>query len=110
MTDMVNITIRLDRELKSDAETMFEDMGMNLSVAINVFLKQAVRQRQMPFNVKSDVSLNDPVQSEKKQKAVEAEHVTEIFELYGPWEDSRDAETIIKDIRGSRISKQDIIL
>jgi hypothetical protein len=28
----------------------------------------------------------------------------DIFDLYGPWEDSRDAETIINDIRNSRIS------
>jgi cell division septal protein FtsQ len=36
--------------------------------------------------------------------------LTDFFELYGPWEDTRDAETIISDIRNSRISKDDIIL
>jgi cell division septal protein FtsQ len=36
--------------------------------------------------------------------------LTDFFELYGPWEDTRDIETIISDIRNSRISKDNIIL
>ena len=31
----------------------------------------------------------------------------DFFKLYGPWEDNRDIETIISDIRNSRISKED---
>jgi hypothetical protein len=36
--------------------------------------------------------------------------LADFFRLYGPWEDTRDAETIISDIRNSRISKDDIAL
>lgn len=36
--------------------------------------------------------------------------ITDFFELYGPWEDTRDADTIISDIRKSRIAKADITL
>ncbi|MDR1902303.1 MAG: hypothetical protein LBQ88_08505 [Treponema sp.] len=36
--------------------------------------------------------------------------IADFFKLYGPWEDIRDVETIISDIRNSRISKADIIL
>jgi hypothetical protein len=34
----------------------------------------------------------------------------DLFKIYGPWEDVRDTETIISDIRNSRISKADITL
>jgi hypothetical protein len=34
----------------------------------------------------------------------------DIFKLYGPWEDTRDIENIISDIRNSRVSKDDITL
>jgi hypothetical protein len=34
----------------------------------------------------------------------------DLFKIYGPWEDTRDVETIISDIQNSRISKDNIIL
>jgi hypothetical protein len=34
----------------------------------------------------------------------------DIFKLYGPWEDTRNIETIVSDIMGTRISKDNIIL
>jgi hypothetical protein len=41
----------------------------------------------------------------------EGSRLMDIFKLYGPWEDSRDTETLINDIHKSRISsKEDIIL
>ncbi|MHB9295508.1 hypothetical protein PilKf_01253 [Pillotina sp. SPG140] len=36
--------------------------------------------------------------------------LTDVFKVYGPWEDTHDVETIISDIRSSKISKADIIL
>ena len=46
-----NVTIRLDDELKAQAETLFAELGMSLSTAINVFLRQAVREQGIPFSV-----------------------------------------------------------
>lgn len=53
---MSNITIRVDDELKQQAETLFDDLGLNMSTAMNVFLRQAVLHRGIPF----DISLNIP--------------------------------------------------
>jgi DNA-damage-inducible protein J len=111
MADTVNVTIRLDRKLKSNAEHMFKDMGMSLSTAVNIFLKQTVRQRQIPFSIDLETPRGErPPRFEKTHRAAETGHLTDILELLGPWEDSRDAETIIEDIRSSRLSKQDIVL
>ena len=47
-----SICIRTDEEVKRDAELLFDSMGMSLSTAVNVFLKQAIRVNGMPFELK----------------------------------------------------------
>lgn len=50
----VNITIRIDEQVKKDADDLFSDLGLTLSGAINVFLKQSIRQQAIPFQVSRD--------------------------------------------------------
>jgi DNA-damage-inducible protein J len=61
MADTINVTIRLDREIKEQAERMFSDFGMNLSTAFNIFARQSLRQGKIPFEI------YDPFYSEKNQ-------------------------------------------
>ncbi|MCL2577049.1 MAG: type II toxin-antitoxin system RelB/DinJ family antitoxin [Defluviitaleaceae bacterium] len=61
MADTINVTIRLDRDIKEQAEKMFNDFGMNLSTAFNVFARQSLRQGKIPFEI------YDPFYSEKNQ-------------------------------------------
>ena len=49
-----NFSVRLDSKLKQDAETLFNDLGMTLSGAVNVFLRQAVRVQGIPFEVRKE--------------------------------------------------------
>ena len=44
-----NMSIRMDTELKKQAETMLSDMGLNMTTAMNLFLRQVVRQGRIPF-------------------------------------------------------------
>jgi DNA-damage-inducible protein J len=60
MNESVNLSIRVNRKLKENAETLFGELGMNLTTALNVFLRQAVRQGGIPFSVQVD-----PFYSEK---------------------------------------------
>ena len=61
MAETINVTIRLDREVKEQAERMFNDFGMNLSTAFNIFARQSLRQGKIPFEI------YDPFYSEKNQ-------------------------------------------
>ncbi len=61
MAATINVTIRLDREIKENAEKLFDDFGMNLSTAFNIFVRQALRQGKIPFEI------HDPFYSEKNQ-------------------------------------------
>ena len=49
-----NINIRIDDELKKEAEKLFNDLGINMSSAINVFLKQSVREQKIPFEIRKE--------------------------------------------------------
>ena len=46
-----NLTIRVDANIKSDAEKLFEDLGMSISTAFNIFLRQAIRMQAIPFTI-----------------------------------------------------------
>lgn len=46
-----NITIRMDEELKREADELFDELGMSFTTAVNIFVKQAVRERRIPFGV-----------------------------------------------------------
>jgi DNA-damage-inducible protein J len=50
-----NLSIRMDTELKKQAEQLFAELGMNMTTAFNVFVRQSVRQGGIPFEIKLDV-------------------------------------------------------
>ena len=51
----VNMSIRMDTELKKQAEAMLSDMGLNMTTAMNMFLRQVVRQGRIPFEIATDI-------------------------------------------------------
>ena len=51
-----NISIRMDSDLKAQADTLFNELGMNISTAFNIFVRQSLREGRIPF----DISLNQP--------------------------------------------------
>ena len=61
MAETINVTIRLERDVKEQAERMFNDFGMNLSTAFNIFVRQSLRQGRIPFEI------YDPFYNEKNQ-------------------------------------------
>ena len=44
-------TINIDDNTKKEAQELLKDMGMNLSTAVNVFLKQLVKEQRIPFEI-----------------------------------------------------------
>jgi DNA-damage-inducible protein J len=50
-----NINVRTDAELKMQAQQIFESIGLDLSTAVNLFLKQTVRANNLPFIVGSTI-------------------------------------------------------
>jgi DNA-damage-inducible protein J len=52
----VNLTVRIDAGIKSEAEKLFEDLGMSISTAFNIFLRQAVRVQAIPFAISRGIT------------------------------------------------------
>lgn len=44
-----NINVRIDPYLKEEADTLFKELGLNTSSAINMFLRHCVREQEIPF-------------------------------------------------------------
>ncbi len=51
---MSNINIRIDEDVKKQAEKVFSELGLNMTTAINIFLKQSIREQRLPFELKLD--------------------------------------------------------
>lgn len=62
-----SITIRMDEDLKKQAEALFEDMGMNMTTAYTIFTKAAVRQGKIPFEVAGDPFYSEVNQTRLKR-------------------------------------------
>ena len=52
MANTTNINVRVDEDLKRQAESIFTELGLNLSTAMNLFLRCAVRYGGIPFDLK----------------------------------------------------------
>jgi len=51
MSETTNLNIRMDKELKEQAEVFFGELGLNMSSAFNIFVRQALRQGKIPFEI-----------------------------------------------------------
>lgn len=63
-------SVRMDKDIKSQCEAIYGELGINLTTAINVFLRQSLRVGGFPF----DVRLDKPNQ-ETTIAMMEAEHL-----------------------------------
>ncbi len=51
---IVSTNINIDSELKKSAQELYADLGLDLSTAINLFLKQSLREQKIPFEIKRE--------------------------------------------------------
>lgn len=51
-----NLNIRTDKDVKDSAERLFDQLGLNMTTAVNMFLRQAIRENRIPF----EITLNVP--------------------------------------------------
>jgi DNA-damage-inducible protein J len=62
---MAQVNMRIDDELKERADALFDELGMNMTTALTMFIKAAVRQNGIPFELTVD-----PFYSEKNMKVL----------------------------------------
>lgn len=50
----VSTNVSIDADIKKQAQELFAELGMDLSTAINIFIRQALRQHSIPFEITAD--------------------------------------------------------
>lgn len=89
-TTMNTISARIDSKLKTQAEDLFNELGMNMSTAITVFLKQVVRLRKIPFEIALDTPNDETISAMTE--------ANEIASGKRKAKSYKNAKTMIKDI------------
>ncbi|MDR1134619.1 MAG: type II toxin-antitoxin system RelB/DinJ family antitoxin [Clostridiales Family XIII bacterium] len=104
MAGVTNLNIKIDRDLKAQADRLFSDMGMNLTTAVNVFVRQAVLEKAIPFKIYRSVdSAGTAANSGQRQAAMQ-----EIRELLSGIEgESIDLNRMRAERRTARFERND---
>ena len=81
-----NISIRMDAELKAQADALFAELGMNLSTAFNIFVRQSLREGGIPFEIKLEQPNKETaaamLEAERIAKAPSVKEFTDMDELF----------------------------
>ena len=73
MAETTNVNIRMDKELKERAERLFGEMGMSMTTAFNIFVRQTLRQGKIPFEISVDPFYSESNLRSLRQSMQEAE-------------------------------------
>ena len=74
MAETTDLKIRIDKDLKEQAEVFFNELGLNMSSAFNIFVRQSLRQGRIPFelSLETDPFYNAPNMTVLRQSIQEA--------------------------------------
>ena len=70
LSKQINVNIRMDSEIKEQADRLFSELGFNLTTAINAFVKQALRERAIPFYIKANDSSTISAASKNRNELI----------------------------------------
>jgi DNA-damage-inducible protein J len=79
-----NLNIRTDKDIKSAAEKIYNELGLNMTTAVNMFLRQTIRSNGIPFDLKlePDVSTKEAIKEGRAlAKDLSAQGYTNIDDL-----------------------------
>ena len=74
-----NISIRMDSNLKAAAEELYEELGMNLSTSFNIFVRQSLRERGIPFKITQGTAMLEAERIAKNPNVKGYRDVDEFF-------------------------------
>ena len=71
-SDAINMSFRVNKDLKKEADELFKKLGLNTSVALNMFLTQSVREQSIPFIPSMDVPNARLISAIEEAEAIES--------------------------------------
>lgn len=79
--DVSQIAVRVDEQLKKEATALFNELGLDMSTAVKLFLKQSVLTRSIPFKLALDEYSKEEVEQAKKDIQNLVEEKSEVVKL-----------------------------
>lgn len=67
----VSTSISIDADIKAQAQELFADLGLDLSTAINLFLRQSIRENSIPFSIQREIPNADTIAAMKEIEEME---------------------------------------
>ena len=65
---MTTLSIQVDEKVEKEAEKLFSDFGLDISTAVNIFLRQSIRENCIPFNIQKEVPNADTLAAMKESE------------------------------------------
>ena len=59
----VSMNIRMDKSIKEQAQELFAEFGLDMTTAINMFLRQSIREHRIPFELRINVPNEDTLEA-----------------------------------------------
>lgn len=72
ISNAINMSFRVDKKLKEQADDLFKNLGMNTSVALNMFLTQCVREQSIPFIPSMEIHNARLISAMEEAEAIES--------------------------------------
>lgn len=70
---MTQMNIRIDENVKARAEVLFDELGLNMTTAVNMFIKASLRDNGIPFELKTDPFYSEQNMARLKQSIENAD-------------------------------------
>jgi DNA-damage-inducible protein J len=89
-----NISFRVDTDIKNQAESVLAELGMNMTTAFNIFLRQTIRERGIPFMINASKPNKETIEA-----MLEAEKIAKDPNVKG----YRNIDLMFEDILNDKI-------
>ena len=63
MNNSTNLNIRIDKSVKDNSEKVLEALGLNMTTAINMFLREVIRVNGIPFEIKGNTPNKETIEA-----------------------------------------------
>lgn len=75
-----NLNIRTDKEIKEAAEKIYASLGLNMTTAINMFLRASIRERGIPFELKLTIPNDETIKAIEEGKRIAKDRKVKAYE------------------------------
>ena len=98
--EKVTVSVRIDKDVKEQFEQMCKSMGLNISDAINIFVRKVVAEEAIPFDVKLKRGKSRQEDLDTLFPPADAESVMEL--LANMWREENEDKPVMVDSSGQR--------